>query len=178
MDEFTNYYWKYYVTINPNIPYYDPYSYSTYLSYSNDELEVILKAYNYELSIATAQESEGTFETYFTYSTNHTYDGDLFYDMTFNTTGMVNDAGKNFYGTLAIWDAYFIIEVVRSLLMIVAITVSKKKIKKVLSWVHFVLTLNDGLGLVALIILMVSRWSVPGRLCSGEYLEYMNSNYT
>lgn len=98
--------------------------------------------------------------------------------MSYNTTGMVNDSSKSFMGTLAIWEAYFIIECVRCILFLVALSVSKKKIKKVLSWIHFVLTLNDGLGVVALIVLMVSRWSVPGRLCAGEYLEYKNSTYT
>lgn len=86
------------------------------------------------------------------------------------TMPRLNDVAFNFDTTLKMFEAYFVVEVVRAVLMLAAIRTSNKKVRRTFAWTHFILSLNDFFGGACLGFLMYSRFSVPGRLCSGDFL--------
>jgi hypothetical protein len=65
---------------------------------------------------------------------------------------------------LKIYFAYFITEVVRSIIMLIAACAKSKA----LACIYTVLAPNDCLGLAALIILHVYRFQDSGKYCSGD----------
>ena len=75
------------------------------------------------------------------------------------------DVSINFRNIISIILAYTLIEIVRAICCIVGFLKQNKK----LLIANALLTVNEILGLCALIILHVYRFSYPGKLCSGDY---------
>lgn len=75
------------------------------------------------------------------------------------------DVAERFRDVLKIFFTVAIIDVVRSALMIVAVITKSGG----LATLYQALIVNDVLGVGAVVVLHVFRFSLSGRICSGDY---------